>query len=362
MKEHKVAITHCNEYEINKVYESIKTLVENTDFPIVQGKKVLIKPNILTDSKPEKAVTTNPVVIQALIRILKERGASLIYVGDSPGFHTSSFKADGCGIHHVIEEEKVIWADFTDKPKDRVLWHGIKAPQTRFLDECDVVISAAKMKTHQLMYTTGAVKNMFGTVPSINKSALHLAARTPESFSKLILSIYHTHTPEWAIMDGIISMEGAGPSNGDRKKTNLLLASASPISLDYAEAVVMGYNPSDIPILKNADKEEYLPITYPLLKAEDEVIKDFKRVKIKKRGLFNSLLLPFVRRLFPKLRDNRKTPVFLKEKCKHCSKCVEICPNHALTLKEDGVHIDKSKCIRCYCCHEMCPFRAIEIN
>lgn len=84
---------------------------------------------------------------------------------------------------------------------------------------------------------------------------------------------------------------------------------------------------------------------------------------MKKRGIVNSLLLPFLTRFFDKkMAERRKAPEFIKEKCRKCRKCVDICPAKALRLDTDHIAIDTSKCIRCYCCHEMCPFDAIEIE
>ena len=361
----KVAITKCGKYEYEEIKKSLYTLIENTDFPDVKGKKVLVKPNILSDSKAEKNITTNPLVVKAVIEIVKERGAETIWCGDSPGMPGPKFRGEGCGIWEVVEETGATWVDFFDGAKPTVFWNKVKAPQCRFLTEADVVISVCKMKTHQLMYATGAVKNMFGTIPGLNKSPMHLYARSPENFAKLILSIFRVHEPEYSVMDAIISMEGAGPANGTLRQTGLLLASSSALALDKAEAILMGYEPKDIPILREAEREEKgsTDALYTLLDPEKETIKDFRRVEKKKRGLINSLLLPFLTRFFDrKMAEKRKAPEFLAEKCRRCKKCVDVCPAKALTLDKDHIDIDTSKCIRCYCCHEMCPFDAIKID
>ena len=361
----RVAITRCGKYDYSEIKKSMYLLIENSDFPDVKGKKVLVKPNILSDSKEEKNITTNPLVVKAVIEIVKERGALTIWCGDSPGMPGPKFRGEGCGIWDVVNETGATWADFSDGAIPTVFWNNVKAPQCRFLTEADIVISVCKMKTHQLMYATGAVKNMFGTIPGLNKSPMHLYARSPENFAKLILSIYKVHVPEYSVMDGIISMEGAGPANGTLRQTGLLLASSSALALDRAEAVLMGYDPKDIPILSEAEREEKgsTDAEYTLLDAQSEVIKDFRCVEKKKRGLINSLLLPFFTRFFDrKMAERRKAPEFIKEKCRRCRKCVDVCPAKALTLAQDHIEIDTSKCIRCYCCHEMCPFDAIKIE
>ncbi len=365
MSRAKVAIARCNRYELEIVKETLERMIGITDFPLVENKYILIKPNVLSDSPVEKHITTNPIVVKALIRILKEKGAGRIIVGDSPGLPGAAFKPKNCGIWDVCIQEDVEWVDFSQNATLRTLSSGFKVLQTSYLDECDIVISVAKMKTHLLMKATGCVKNMFGTVPGLNKSPMHLKAPSPEAFSRVIVDIYSTHIPEYSIMDGIISMEGAGPANGTPRQTNLLFSSASSPAIDKAEAIIMGYNTSEVPILA-ALEEKNKGITdglYPILSPYDLVIKNYRRVEDKKRSLFSSLILPYFKKRKERTSTfSRPTPFFNKDKCKRCSKCILICPLKALRLSQDGVLIDKEKCIRCYCCHEICPFDAIEIK
>ncbi len=361
----KVAIAKCPKYEYELVKKTLDEIVAVTDFPSVRGKYVLIKPNVLSDAPKEKNITTNPLVVKAVIEIVKERGAERIICGDSPGLPGASFRAKGCEIADVCEEEGVEWVDFLSSPVEHILPSGIKVPVARCIDEVDIVISVSKMKTHQLMLATGCVKNMFGIVPGLNKSPLHLRARTPEAFAEVILDIYSIHKPEYSVMDGVISMEGAGPANGTLRQTGLLLGSSSAVALDRAEAVIMGYRAKDIPLLSAMEKREKGSTEgeYPLLDPEEVAIKDFRRVPVKKRGLISALILPYFSRHGERgMTRRRKEPVFDSTKCRACSKCIEICPAKALVLKERKVVINKGRCIRCYCCHEMCPFDAIIVE
>ncbi len=362
----KVAIDYCRSYDLGEIREVLERLISNTDFPDVKGKSVLLKPNVLSDAPAERNITTNPVVVKAAMEILKARGAGRIICGDSPGLPGPGFRADVCGIGKVCEEEGVEWVDFSSNPVVRKLAvTGFRVMQTHYIDDVDLVFSICKMKTHQLMGATGAVKNMFGTVPGLNKSPLHLRARSPLSFAQVILDIYSVHVPEYSIMDGIISMEGAGPANGTPRQTNLLLASSSALSLDRAEAVIMGYNPKDIPILFVAERNAKGSTEgeYPLLNPEDIIISDYRRVPVKKRGLISALLLPYITRHSDRnSTHSRPAPSFDKKKCRRCRKCIDICPAKALTMKTEGIEIDTDRCIRCYCCHEMCPFDAINVK
>ena len=355
-----IAIERVDSYDKEIIRNALTRMFENTSFPDVRGKKLLIKPNILSDAPKEKAITTNPVGVEALIEIVKERGASAILVGDSPGLQSPSFNARTSGIKDVIDRTGAKFEDFTKNNRTHTVYKKIKVPMAKAIDDVDIVISVAKFKTHQLMYSTGVIKNLFGTVPGLNKSPLHLKARKPEEFATLILSIFHEAHVDYALLDSIIGMEGPGPSNGRPRNIGLLIGGANPYAIDKAEATIMGYD--TVPIIRKA--EELMPgctaTEFPFLKPEDLTIRDFKKIEsgITVKSLFISNLISKIG--FGK--DRRPYPEFQHDICRKCRKCINVCPAKALEIRKGKVRISKHKCIRCYCCHEMCPFDAIRIG
>ena len=367
-----VAIDRCENYNQDEIFSCLTELCRKANMPDVKGMKVLVKPNILSDAKPENCITTHPEVVRAVIRILKENGASEIYVGDSPGIHNAGFCGKNCGIQDVCIEEGVTWVNFTQYPvAKRINGTRFTLPMARILDEVDLVFSVCKFKTHTLMYSTGAVKNLFGVVPHLNKGLCHTKCPSRESFARLIVGIHETIKPAFCIMDAIIGMEGAGPANGKCRPVNLLLASDNCFAMDVAQATIMGYNINDIFILNEARVRRLIPkdIVYPVLDANDLIIEDYDRVPIRKRTRFiRSLVIPFAATPLQRMRQRREpAPQFNDEKCIRCLRCANICPAKALTLKEEEngtKHIvcDYKKCIRCYCCHEMCPVDAIIVH
>lgn len=370
-----VAITKCESYEESKLYEAIALVAKEGGMPNVEGKTILLKPNILSDSAPEDCITTNPQFVRCTIKLLKNLGAKEIHVGDSPGLHSPSFEGRKCGIREVCDQEGAVWEDFTKAPvMKEIAGTGKTLAMASIIDEVDMVFSLCKFKTHQLMYTTGAVKNLFGTVPGLHKSACHVKFPNRESFAKLIVGIYETVKPAFSLMDAVIGMEGSGPANGTPRSVNLVLGSADGIAMDYAQAVIMGYDPKSIPILREASHRRILPssITYPLLKADDLAIKDFKRIPIREKTQFvRTLILPFFTRgIQKKMQRMEPRPMFDHSKCIRCLRCVNICPAKALSLSgqesdsrtKRHITADYDKCIRCYCCHEVCPVNAISIE
>jgi len=373
MSNPRVAIAACKTYQKAEVFQAISTACQAAGIPDVSGKSILIKPNILSDAQPEKCITTHPEVVRAIIRYLKLNGAGKVLVGDSPGIQGTYFYPRNSGIGDVCREEEVRWVDFaTDARMTAIPFtYGRKLPLPAVLQSVDMVVSVAKMKTHQLMYVTGAVKNLFGMVPGLHKSPCHMMYPTRESFSRLIAGLYSVVKPSFAIMDAVISMEGAGPASGSPRHTGLIMASRDCSALDVAESIMMGYDPMSIPLTRELHERRLTgwrktsDIEYPLLHATELVIADFQRIKQeRKTHVLNSLIGPLFTR-YVKLYHQRHEPrpLFDPLKCIGCARCVRICPGKALELDHNGkVVADYRRCIRCYCCHEVCPADAITIE
>lgn len=135
-----VSIVRCESYEPALVDKAVREACASAGMPDVNGKTVLLKPNILSDSKEELGITTHSQVVRSVIRLLKEQGAKRILVGDSPGLHTPNFRPRASGIWKVIREEEVEWADFTDRPTTYPIPYarGKKLPLPSLLEEIEI--------------------------------------------------------------------------------------------------------------------------------------------------------------------------------------------------------------------------------
>ena len=251
----KVAIERCLSYDPDEVYKALKKAVALAGDLDVAGKTVLLKPNIVFDSAPEKQVCTHPVFLEAAIRLVREMGAGRILAGDSPGLQTPGFTAKGSGLGEAAKRNGAEWVDFTKEklelscPEGKVMK---KFTMTKAARDADVIISLPKLKTHQLMYFTGAIKNTFGLIPSMAKSALHVRFSNRESFASMLVDLNLAVKPAYALMDAVIGMEGPGPGGGDPRHIGLVLASSNFLAMDAAACAVIGYPPLAIPVNKEA--------------------------------------------------------------------------------------------------------------
>jgi uncharacterized protein (DUF362 family) len=250
----KVAIRAIASYE-SDVEAILWETLQEFDLP-VQGKSVLLKPNFV-EPDPEGVINTNPMVIRAAREAFLRMGAKSVIVAEGPGH-----ERDTEGIVEVLRLRDYIGPldrAFVDLNIDEVTevptrtqaskLKSLSLPKTVL--GADFVVSMPKMKTHHWVGVTLSLKNMFGIVPGScygwPKNALHWAG-----ISKSILDINGTVRPDFAIVDGIVGMEGNGPIQGTPKAAGVLVAGDDPVAVDATCARIMGLAPERIDYLKRA--------------------------------------------------------------------------------------------------------------
>lgn len=362
----KVTVRTCKEYDLQLITQLVSEIYNKCRGPEVKGKKVLIKPNILTDSDPEKCVSTHPVVVEAVIKFLQSKGAE-VFAGDSPSIHLRGFRPVKSGIYELCKRTGVQWVDFTRNPVERKMPGGEKIKLASIIDNVDLIISLPKLKNHELVYFTGAVKNTMGLIPGFSKAKQHALHQNRLSFSRFLVDLNKTIMPHFFIMDGIMAMEGAGPGQGTPKRMDVLIGSSNPVALDVIATTIAGYDPADIPTnaiaierglwLKDTDDIEY---DGPAL----EIItkKEFKRIPVTRN---KNISLKFLSNRIRILRKLERRPVFIHSNCTGCLECIKICPVNAIAMhavKPNHVVLTDEKCIRCFCCSEVCRSDAVNIR
>lgn len=361
----KVSVLKCDDYNLGEIYKVVKQSLKNIDFEIPKNKKILLKPNVLGQRKPETAVDTHPAVLDALCKLLKESNNE-IWIGDSGGVtaYGGTKKAfEISGIEAIAKKHNAKLISFEGSERKEIIDNNAKILKKFILAKepfmVDLIINVPKLKTHVLTKFTGAVKNMFGCVPGGGKSEKHALAPNEDLFCNLLLDIYRNVKPHLNIMDAIIGLEGDGPgSAGKPKKVGLIIASKDAVALDIEASRIIGYDPSDIKTTKYAiERGLFTKIEDVEVIGEKNLNIDFKKPTMKS-NLASSLPKFLVKFVF-KLTSFR--PYVNKNKCKKCSICANVCPVKAITL-DPYPKFDRKKCVLCYCCHENCPYNAIKLS
>lgn len=366
-----VSIGKCSEYDFATVYSALKQIATDVPPPDVNGKVVLLKPNILSPKKPEHAICTHPVVVGAAVKLFLELGAKTVLVGESPATANPTSAAKATGMYTQILENGGQWVEFSEQitvdcPEGKIVKSFEFASP---FAKADVVVSLSKLKSHQFMSYTGAMKNLFGLIIGLKKAQTHYRFSNKNDFATFLTDLNIAAKPQYAIMDAIVGMEGpGGPGNGDPVELGFLAASDNILALDWICASIVGYNPIQIPNLKDAlergiwlkSPEEIKTVGSTI---EEVTPKSFKIVKESAASITLQHMLPnWLNSLATFVFV--KTPRFNAKKCIKCGKCAEICPPQILSFNSDKkiVMRDRKKCLHCFCCHEICPVEAITLH
>jgi uncharacterized protein (DUF362 family)/Pyruvate/2-oxoacid:ferredoxin oxidoreductase delta subunit len=299
--------------------------------------------------------------LRGVIELVKEAGGVPL-VGDSPGIGGFRRVAEKSGILRVIEETGAEPAEFTETME--VAGQGVfrRFEIARPYMEADRIINIAKLKTHEMMTMTCAVKNLFGAVVGTGKAAWHLKAGADRGmFARMLLEIYLLRRPDLNIVDAITAMEGNGPGSGDPRHVGLLLGGINPVAVDVIAAEIAGIPKKLLHVermaeklrLDGAERARITTVGTPLEKAR---VKGFRLPHISDVQFGLPLFLKNRLRHYLTSR-----PCALPEKCGLCGICVAACPPRAMAIREGRLTIDYHSCIRCFCCRELCPEGALDV-
>lgn len=364
----RVFVAACPEY--GRADEAVRRVLDSFGgaAAILNGRKtVLVKPNLVMPKKPNTAATTHPSVVAAVCRAFVEAGATVSLIDSTIAPHSVAvlnmlYKT--CGMDQAAAESGAslsfdVATRKIENPANRTL------KSFRCLSpvlDAELVVTVGKTKTHGLAYMTGAVKNLFGTLPGTDKPNTHRKYPAAEDFLSAIVDICETVNPGFALLDGVIGMEGDGPTAGTPKELGVVIGGFNPHAVDLAACRLMSLRPERVPALIEAASRGLVPRSPEQLDwlGDDPapLITPFRPPKTERVGGF------FLRHLIPKGLNKRlrnltaRYPV-ITSRCVGCGDCERICPQKTISMREGKAVVDPRQCIKCYCCHEFCPARAI---
>lgn len=361
--DNKVSLQKLTNYDPSTVDKTLITLLEplgGMKSFIKPGQSVLIKPNMLAGKTPEKAVTTHPEIVRAVIKQAQAAGG-IVSLGDSPGIGSPESVARKCGIMDIVEETGIRFASFEKSiklPISSGIFHDLEVAEDVL--QAEVIINLPKLKTHQMMGMTCAVKNMFGAVVGLRKPRLHLQAGTDKAFfALLLLELCETLAPALTIVDAVVGMEGEGPGSGDPVKIGALLAGAHPQSVDTVATELLGLRPQQVWTQQKALDTQRPGTQLNEIELVGKALHHLKMTGFRPAKMtdVNFGLKGVLKRALKQSLTARPEPDH--GRCQLCNACVTHCPPQAMKIEHRQLKIDYDLCIRCFCCQELCPHAAL---
>jgi uncharacterized protein (DUF362 family)/ferredoxin len=371
-----VSLNRCKDYRYENIARAVEKVLSDLEpLALSPGTRVLLKPNCLSAHHgPDQPINTRAEVVEAVGRYLVDHHPVSLVIADSGGMGSYGKTKRAytlMGLDRVADQLKARLVNLEEigimelhSPAGKILPHF---KVTSLLNEIDVIVNLPKLKTHILTGITGAVKNFLGLLPGSLKRAVHVTAPSGPSMALALVDILagiKVKVPRILnLMDGIIAMEGAGPTHGQPRQTGWLMASTDPVALDVVGATMMGFDPARIGTIiqaAGAGLGTADPSRIELLGADwsELVIPGYKHPFTRARKWAERIIPPsLIGRAFDWVYEAK--PRVKSQNCQQCNLCVQACPAQALHLNERGLSINKERCIECYCCLEHCPHEGL---
>jgi len=234
---------------VSSLTSTVKEAIDLIDFkPAESYDLVAIKPNLCAPFPYYTGATTNPKVVEEIIKIFQDSVKEIVIIESNGYLATAEESFEASGLKTMCDYFGVKLVNLSNDAKvplkrEFKALQDFKCPRT-FL-KADAIINVPVMKTHSLTTVSLGMKNMFGIVGE-RKNSYH------NKLSDTVCDVLSIRKPELNVMDATIGMEGEGPIHGRPKRMNLLLASTDIVALDITVCKVMKINPAQVEHIQKA--------------------------------------------------------------------------------------------------------------
>ena len=272
-----VSIVSAPAYD-QRLYETVRRIFEEHRLD-VRGRHVVLKPNMV-EFEPDSSINTNPLLVHAALEAVRSMGAAGVRIAEGPGHRRNTLDlADSAGYFRTVPGFEDLFVDLNLDDVTRVrLGRQFSGLSKLYLPNtalgADLLVSMPKMKTHHWVGVTLSMKNLFGTVPGgvygWPKNPLHWAG-----IEECIADLHSAFPRTFALVDGIVGMEGNGPIQGTPKKAGVLVAGRDPVAVDATCCRLMRIDPLRIGYLRLASGNQDSHITETNIRQIGESIPAF---------------------------------------------------------------------------------------
>lgn len=264
--------------ELKRALENLLEPLGGMRAVVKPGDRVLLKPNLLTGSRPGKECVTRPEVVYCVAQMVKEAGGNP-FLGDGPAFGSAYGVAKASGYLPLIEKLNIPIVEFHGASYQTVSDSFDHLRLSKEAMDADVVINLPKVKSHVQLTLTLGVKNLFGCVPGKMKAWWHMeAGKDGDRFGEMLVETARAINPDLTIVDAIIGHEGNGPSGGEPRQLGVLGASQNVFALDRAMVELLQIDPQRIPTQRAAHRLGLHSVQsiFPLSTPQDLAIQDWR--------------------------------------------------------------------------------------
>ncbi|TFG20248.1 MAG: DUF362 domain-containing protein [Promethearchaeota archaeon] len=248
---------------------AVNSALDQLKLPDLNGKNVLLKPNVGREDDPYLGINTNPEVVIAIFNYLKQKFKARFLIGDSPIINTDTRKAfEQSGYNNLLNDDDIQFIDLDDKPPIELdIPNGKilkKIKVTGYWNDIDSIISIPVLKMHMHCGASLSFKNLKGLIYKRKKVTLH-HLQAPEVISQLkdsirkikeldiaIADLAHIFHPDLIVIDASYAQEGMGPSSGNPVKLDTIIASTDYLAADIIALALTQpeWSLEDVPHLK----------------------------------------------------------------------------------------------------------------